>query len=154
MHLIVHTAIGATVAAAATRDPVAAGVIALVLHYVGDACPHGDEVLDEWVARGNQTKRYAMVGCVDTFILLSLLTVAFWRHWDQGTNGVLLAAAIGSCLPDALWLTEMICGRRLFGPTRAFHDRVHNYFRIRWRWQIAWPVQAAITAGLWYLIVS
>ena len=151
MYITIHAAIGAAAAAAVTKDPVAAFGLGWFLHYVADLVPHGDEAAGEWCRRGrSEVRRYALLAGIDGLALAGLLGVDYWRH---GLNLVVLAAAAGSVLPDAMWGLETVVGKKLFGPFQRFHSYVHNHFRIRLPWPAGLLLQGGLAAILWWCLI-
>ena len=99
MFITVHSAIGiAAVTALGTQNPIAAFSLGWLLHYVGDAIPHGDEQLGAWcMSRRRPTLTMGAVFVVDILVLMTVLAVV---HLVYGLTPVMLAVVAGSAMPD------------------------------------------------------
>lgn len=149
MFLTVHSAIGITaVTALGIQDPTAAFAIGWALHYLGDAVPHGDEFIGEWVMRGRSPVLRAIPFFVADFLAMAaaFTVVAFTGGWHWN----LLAAAAGSIVPDALFGIEMVFRRKLFGPLSDLHERAHGALNVRLPLRYGMPFQLALVAVLWF----
>jgi len=149
MFLTVHSAIGLTaVTALGIHNPAAAFAVGLVLHYLGDAVPHGDEPIGEWVKNGRSPVLRAAPVFAGDFLLMSAMFALV-----SATGGLqwhLVVAIAGSILPDVLFGIETIFKRRLFGFLSDLHDRAHAAIGIRLPLHYGLPFQAVLAFMLWY----
>jgi len=149
MFLTVHSAVGVTaVTALGIHNPAAAFALGLVLHYLGDAVPHGDEPIGEWVKDGRSPVLRAMPFFVGDFLLMSVLFALVSSA--GGLQWHLVAAIAGSILPDVLFGVEIVFKRRLFGFLSELHDLAHTAFGIRLPLHFGLPLQAVLAFILWY----
>lgn len=151
MYLTGHAAVGAVIATAITTNPIAAFGIGWLSHYLVDFIPHGDEPLGEWVKRGNEITRLFIAFVPDAVLMLALLGVFTAVH---GVNVVVLAAAIGSTVPDVMWGLEKLFKRRLFGPHERFHTENHNHFDIRIPFTAGLLAQGVVAGTLWWMLLG
>lgn len=148
MFLTVHSAVGLTaVTALGITDPAAAFALGWALHYVGDAIPHGDERIGDWVLESAKPVRRALPFFVGDFAFMSAACAAFYA--SAGLQWHLLAAVAGSILPDVLFGTEMVFQRKLFGPISDLHLKAHYLTGILLPLKFGMPFQLLLAVTLW-----
>lgn len=149
MFLTVHSAIGVTaVTAAGITNPAAAFAIGWALHYVGDAVPHGDERIGDWVLNGKRPVRRAIPFFAGDFAVMSAIFAAY--SVSAGWQWHLVAAVAGSILPDVLFGMEMVFRRNLFGPLSGLHEKAHKLTGILLPLKLGMPFQLTLAAMLWF----
>lgn len=151
MFLTPHAAVGAAIATSLTGNPIIAFGIGWLSHYLADSVPHGDEGLGVWASKGNEVKRLLGITAIDAVIWIAVLSYVFL---SIGFSSIILAAALGSAVPDVMWGLEKVVKRDLFGPLRRFHGWNHNFFRVNlplWTGVIG---QGVVTAVMWVAVFT
>jgi hypothetical protein len=148
MFLTVHSAIGvAATEAFGVSNPAAAFVLGWALHYIGDAIPHGDERIGDWVLNSDRQVRRAVPFFAGDFMVMTAAFLAYSSttgfHWH------LVAAVAGSILPDVLFGMEMVFRRKVFGPLTDLHLKAHHLTGVRLPLWLGLSGQAVIAALLW-----
>lgn len=151
MFLTAHAAVGVAAATLITKDPTTGFAVGLVSHYLADLVPHGDEDAGAWCKKGNEVKRLFGITLIDAVVWCAVLVGAFLY---AGFSWLVLAAALGSALPDVMWGLEKVAGRRLFGPHSRFHTWNHNHFNIRMPLWAGLLFQVTVSVVLWMVILS
>ncbi len=155
------------IAAAVTKPfigahPFLAFAAALASHYLTDAVPHWHYPVDSIDERDNPEKktwRRDEKVLVRDFLRFALdgfggAAIAFFLIWPQNAAEVwwLIAAIIGSVLPDALQGVYM-AGGRFLKPLQLFHDRLHSKILLDAYPWIGIPSQLLVAAvALWLLL--
>lgn len=155
MTLTTHTATG-VLAAYWTGNPLLGFACAIILHYIFDAIPHGDEFL-YWRHQHKPGDLFA-VGIAAADLFGVILLILFLMHFSTISDPFfIIAGVVGGILPDALMMLHTRVGRRRKKPERGlfrwveyawltfvyyhyeFHERVHDLIRtpIRFRYGIA-----------------
>lgn len=151
MFLTPHAAVGAAIATSLTGNPAVAFGIGWLSHYLADSVPHGDERLGIWVSKGNEVKRLFGITVIDAVIWTVVLTYVFL---SIGFSSVILAAAVGSAIPDVMWGLEKVVKRELFGPLQKFHGWNHNFFKVNLPLWTGLIGQGIVTAAMWVAILT
>jgi hypothetical protein len=152
MFLTVHSSIGvAATTVAGITNPAAAFALGWFLHYVGDAIPHGDEKIGEWVMVGPKPVWRAVPFFAGDFAVMSSIFAVYSFH--AGFSWSLVAVIAGSILPDVLFGVEMVFKRSLFGPVAHFHKWAHHLLGIRLPFKAGLPIQLAVLALMWWIIL-
>ncbi len=153
MFLTVHSAIGVTaVAATGITNPAAAFALGWALHYVGDAIPHGDESIGEWVVNSDRAVRRAIPFFAGDF---AVMTAAFLGYsYVAGLQWHMVAAVAGSILPDVMMGVEMVFKRKVFGPFSKLHEWAHHLTGVRLPLKVGMPFQLLLIALLWARLIG
>ncbi|MFH2063099.1 MAG: hypothetical protein ABIJ46_02995 [bacterium] len=151
MFITLHSAMAVSVAAAVGVDqPLVAFGLGWLLHYVGDAIPHGDESLGRWAKKSHSPAvRMGLMFLVDlVFLVLALL----WCQQQGRLTSVVWAALVGSALPDLLVGLELAVRRKFTGPLAVLHERAHHLIGWEYSPWIGVPLQVVLAAVLWWRI--
>ncbi|HCC22293.1 hypothetical protein A2480_00005 [Candidatus Uhrbacteria bacterium RIFOXYC2_FULL_47_19] len=151
MFITAHAAVTVTVATTLGVDqPAATFVLGWLLHYFGDALPHGDESLGEWAKRGRVPAiRIGLMCLID----LAALSVALLWCQSQGVlTPAVWAAIVGSAVPDLLVGLELVLGKPITGPLAWLHEAVHRSINFVYSPWIGVPLQVILAGVLWWLI--
>lgn len=151
MFLTPHAAVGAAIATSLTGNPIISFGIGWLSHYLADSVPHGDERLGVWASKGDEVKRLLGITAIDAVIWIAVLSYVFL---SAGFSSVILAAAVGSAVPDVMWGLEKVMKRELFGPLRRFHGWNHNFFRVNLPLWTGFIGQGIVTAVMWVAILT
>jgi len=99
MFLTTHAAAGVLISQR-LESPVLVFFISIVVHFIMDFIPHGDENLyQEW--RPKKRRRAAILGSLDLLGVLILIAVLY-NTIDLPRFGLVTAGIVGSLLPDLL----------------------------------------------------
>jgi len=148
MFVTAHSAIGiAAVTAIGTQNPAAAFAVGWLLHYVADAIPHGDERLGAWCMSGRRpTWRMGGVFTLDLLVFSMVLAVA---HLTHGLTWVVVAAAVGSMMPDLLLGFEMVLQRRTLSWLTRIHNAAHKSTGLIFSLKYGLPAQVMLAVLMW-----
>ncbi|MEA3249890.1 MAG: hypothetical protein U9Q03_06100 [Patescibacteria group bacterium] len=149
MFLTVHSAIGVTaVTAIGITNPAAAFALGWALHYVGDAIPHGDERIGDWVLESDRSVRRAIPFFAGDFAVMSaaflMYSMSVGFHWHFA------AVVAGSILPDVMFGMEMVFKRNVFGFLTPLHKKAHRLTGVRLPLWLGLSGQAIIALLLWF----
>lgn len=149
MFLTVHSAIGITaVTVTGITNPAAAFALGWALHYAGDAVPHGDERIGDWVLNSDRKVLRAVPFFAGDFAVMS---AAFYLYSSAvGFQWHLAAVVAGSILPDVIFGVEMVLRRKLFSPLADLHDRAHRLTGVRLPLWLGLTGQALMALLLWF----
>lgn len=151
MFLTPHAAVGAAIATSLTGNPFVAFGVGWLSHYLADSLPHGDERLGIWASKGDEVRRLLGITIIDSVIWIVILVFVFL---SVGFSWVILAAALGSSVPDVLWGTEKVVKKELFGPLQKFHGWNHNFFKVNMPLWTGLVGQGIVTAAMWVAILT
>ncbi|OIO52663.1 hypothetical protein COY93_00795 [Candidatus Uhrbacteria bacterium CG_4_10_14_0_8_um_filter_58_22] len=151
MFITAHAAVSVTVASALGIDqPAAAFALGWVLHYFGDALPHGDESLGEWAKRGRiPAFRMGLMFAVD---LVGLAAALLWCRSQGVLTPAVWAAVVGSAVPDLLVGLELVLRKPVTGPLAWLHEAAHHSINFVYSPWIGVPLQILLAVTLWWLI--
>ena len=150
MFLLGHASVAAAVVTAAKiKSPAVAFGIGFVSHYAVDALPHGDEAVGAWAKRGNEVRRLFAAFLIDGAACAAAFAgLILYR----GVSWPVMAAAVGSMAPDAMWGLEKLLHRKIFWRLGKFHERVHNYFHINIPFAPGLALQLLVSASLFAFV--
>jgi len=80
-------------------------LLSLISHYVLDIIPHGDQNIIKWIRRGPKKPRIFLFLAVDLSLLFIFLVTAYSKT-QLPSPKILVAAIIGSALPDLMWFAH------------------------------------------------
>ena len=157
MFLTVHSTVGVFIGENLS-NPAWAFLGGLFSHYLFDAIPHGDEKLNQL-----SLTKLSYLAVVDQAILLTNLLLLFHFKPDLTLNMVMIAAIIGSILPDWLTALHRLCENftnvfarrlyRLLTPLQNFHLFIHiRLVPYEISLTLGLVLQIIFLAGLWTII--
>jgi hypothetical protein len=150
MFLTGHAAVAAAlVAAAHVENPELAFGLGWVSHYAMDLLPHGDEGLGVWSKRGSEVARLLAVFLADFAICVMIILALIFR---RGFSWPIVAAVIGSMVPDIMWGLEKLFKRKLFWFFGKFHEANHNFFKIKIPFWLGLGLQLALSFILFIFV--
>lgn len=127
MFLIVHSTAAVALAQQIT-SPGLAFAVGFVSHFLFDAIPHGDENVavdnDHW----RMVKKVVAIALVDVILMVGTF-VALAGAGIVEFSPVMLAAALGGLLPDALQIPAIVwpdATPRALKQYRRIHEGIHN----------------------------
>lgn len=98
-------------------NPFWAFLISLVSHYILDIIPHGDQNIIEWIKRGPKKPRMFLFLATDLSLLFIFLVTVYLKTQLPAPK-ILLAAIVGSSLPDLLYF-----GHEYFYKKYLYHKK-------------------------------
>jgi len=98
MYLTTHATVGVLISQATDR-PLWAFLFSLLLHFVLDFVPHGDESLGVWARK--RVRNMMLIGFTDIG-LLTLFLVYLYTTQDLPRVAIITAGVFGAVLPDLL----------------------------------------------------
>jgi hypothetical protein len=125
MYLTVHTAIGGA-ASQITSSPLIAFVLGVILHFMFDMVPHGDE----WIKKIRlfRIKSFDYIFVILTDFILTIITALIWIKFTPIDQISLLFAGIaGGAAPDALWGFYEMTKSPSLAWYKKFHTNVHQF---------------------------
>ena len=152
MYLTVHATAGLLVARAFPHHPLLAFLGGLASHFVLDMVPHGDE-LPPHLSRPQAVRRLLGAATLDGAVLIGWLLL-YLRVTPLLPTSAVAAAVIGSVLPDALEGIDMLTHTTLLRWFSRFHERVHNFTKLKLRWPVGMLLQCLTLTALWLLVIS
>jgi hypothetical protein len=130
MFLSVHTAAGILIGEQ-IPNPLIAFTAGFLSHFIVDVVPHGDDELNLWLEKGSRRAKIRNVVGLDIALSASLLSTAISKA-DTRHIPSILAASLGSVLPDLVWwpwkLFKISKDRLLFKFV-AFHHNIQERLR-------------------------
>ncbi len=147
MYLSVHTTAGLLIAGT-TQNPILGFVAGLASHVVLDLVPHGDE-LPTHFTRPQVLRRLLGAAVLDTTVAAVLLLV--YATAGHAFNVTTLATLAGCLLPDALEGTYLITQTKWLSWFSHLHGKLHNFTKVKLRWQTGMLIQCLTLTALWLL---
>jgi hypothetical protein len=159
MYLSLHT----TIAIATSKflpNPILAFFVNIVLHFIMDFIPHGDDETKEKIVSNKYDKTFIIISLVD---LISSSLIIWYYGWSQGflLSPNLPWAILGGVLPDlAMGFANFATMRAwLYQPNSwwvdwylAFHKKIHFILKLKISKITALILQAtAIVAIFWFM---
>lgn len=120
-----HTSVGLWLTTKIT-NPLLAFVIGFAMHFFLDMIPHGDSNFDNHKSDKKEQRKFEMkVGVID-FIFSVIIVYSFITSSINYNMYVLLAALIGSWLPDWIWIAADFFHIKFMDWYIKLHAKVHN----------------------------
>ncbi|OGY55356.1 MAG: hypothetical protein A2951_01885 [Candidatus Buchananbacteria bacterium RIFCSPLOWO2_01_FULL_56_15] len=124
MFLTSH-ATAAVLIAEQIHSPTLAFALGWLSHYLLDMIPHGDDKLLDHLPRRAYLVAFTKIAAVDFFIMIGWL----WFLFNRGTivlTPVMIAAVVGSLLPDILNGVYLVTRSRLIEWNHRVNDWAHT----------------------------
>ncbi len=149
MFLTVH-AISSIIIGQHTGNIWLAFLSGVILHFLLDIIPHGDEIFAPASGRLSEieARRMAKIGLVDLLIMTSLLFI-FYQNKIINLNLPIIASVIGSIVPDLVIGFYLIYRYSWLEKYLSFHQTLHNMLK-----KIAIPPLVGMAIQLIILITS
>ena len=150
MFLTVHTSVAALIGEQ-TNSITLAFVLGFLSHVVLDAVPHGDEEFETVEPYFAKIKNYVIIGLVDLIGVFSIIHVLLEKELIF-MSAPLLAAVIGSMLPDLLWGAQTITKWKILAVLNGPLARLHRLIKYKISLPAGLIVQGAFLAFFVYLL--
>jgi len=121
MFLTVHSAIGIAIGQNIS-NPLFAFISGFILHYIFDIIPHGDTNVSP---KYKNPIHIATAGIIDLIILAIYFIFLLFSQVHLLTISI-IAAVIGSIIPDILQAFYYAISRKLFYRWQKFHTLIHD----------------------------
>jgi len=99
----------------------------VILHFLLDIIPHGDEIIASSSKKPTETdaRRMAKIGLIDLLIMTSLLFILYQNKIIDLSPSV-IAGVVGSIIPDFVIGFYLIYRYSWLEKYLSFHQRLHN----------------------------
>ncbi len=139
-----HTSVGLWLATKLV-NPLWAFVIAFAMHFFLDFIPHGDSEFDLHKKNEREQKIFEMKIAVIDVVFSIILVYSFFTSGINFNNYILIAALLGSWVPDWIWMASDYMGLKFMGWYNRFHVYVHNLIGYDFTMPIGMALQLLIT---------
>ncbi len=153
MFLTVHASSGLFIGSQIST-PWLAFLLGLISHLIIDAIPHGDESLAEKWSGATKIKKLSLIVAVD---MIGVFFLSYWLISGDfaDLSPAVLAALIGSILPDYIWGLHEITKDKISG---WISSHILNWFHQLIPWRIPFLhgllIQSATLAIFVFLLIN
>jgi len=113
MFLTIHASAGIFIGSQ-TQNPWLAVILGFISHLILDIIPHGDSGIGKHWPRRVKIKRMALIEVADTLGII-LMTYYLVSHNFIALSPAVIAAIIGTALPDYIWGFYDLTGWKILG---------------------------------------
>jgi hypothetical protein len=107
-------------------NPWLAFVVGFAMHFFLDFIPHGDSDLDQSKKTAKEQKALEFKIAAIDFVFSMILLISFFTSSIEFNKYVLIAALVGSWMPDWIWMATDFLHLKFMGWYNRFHVFVHN----------------------------
>ncbi|MDQ5938786.1 MAG: hypothetical protein QG642_476 [Patescibacteria group bacterium] len=126
-------------------SPFWAFVIAFAMHFFLDFIPHGDSEFDHLKKTEREQKILEIKIAAIDVVFSIILVYSFFTSQIKFDNSILIAALVGSWVPDWIWMASDYMGLKFMGWYNRFHVYVHNLIGYDFTMPIGMALQLLIT---------
>ncbi|HAZ16326.1 MAG: hypothetical protein A3H59_01050 [Candidatus Jacksonbacteria bacterium RIFCSPLOWO2_02_FULL_43_9] len=148
MYVTIHSVIGAGIGKF-IPNPFIAFTIAVLLHFLCDAIPHGDSKNG---LADNEKKKHMMIAfTIDSLAWIAVIGIIFL--FAPMTHPISMASgALGGLFPDLLRVPYLLFQWKFFKKYCVFHDAIHRVVRYNIP-MLAGIVEQSIVLAIFFAII-